>query len=85
MIDYDFTRQAERMFLNLPQNIQIRIIQKIEYYLSHPNPLVFAKRVVGSPVVSYRFQIGDYRVIFDWKDRSILITKVGHRREVYRE
>ena len=84
MIRYDFTRYAERLFLKLPRETQRRLLLKIESYLSHPQPLAFAKRIVGSPVPSYRFQIGDYRVIFDWKGDRILITKVGHRRDVYR-
>lgn len=84
MISYDFTGQAERLFLKLPKDVRARIIRKIEHYLKQPNPLIFAKRIVGSPVASYRFQIGDYRVIFDWEGDNILITKVGHRREVYR-
>jgi len=84
MISYDFTHQAERMFLSLPKGIQQRIIHKVEHYLQEPNPLIFAKRIVGSPAASYRFQVGDYRVIFDWEVNHILITKVGHRREVYR-
>ncbi len=84
MINYDFTPQAERMFLRLPKVVQRRIIHKIEHYLRQPNPLVFAKRIVGGPAASFRFQIGDYRAIFDWEGNTILITKVGHRREVYR-
>lgn len=84
MIVYDFTPHAERMFLRLPKDIQERIILKVEHYLEQPNPLAFAKRIIGSPVASYRFQIGDYRVIFDWEINRILITKVGHRKEIYR-
>ena len=84
MIPYDFTRQAERMFLKLPRSTQQRILLKIESFLSQPNPLQFANRLVDSPVASYRFRIGDYRVIFDWEGTRILVTKVGHRRDVYR-
>lgn len=84
MISYDFTRHAERMFLKLPPDIQKRILVKIEHYLSQPNPLVFAERIQGSPIPAYRFQIGVHRAIFDWEGDRILITKVGHRRDVYR-
>ncbi len=84
MISYDFTRQAERMFLKLPKDVQKKIIKKLEHYLAQPSPLIFAKRIVGDESPSYRFQAGDYRVIFDWEEKKILITKVGHRREVYK-
>ena len=85
MIRYDFTRHAERLFWRLPRQTQRRILLKIEHYLAQPDPLIFAKRIVGSHTPAYRFQIGDYRVIFDWEGNRLLITKVGHRREVYRD
>jgi mRNA-degrading endonuclease RelE of RelBE toxin-antitoxin system len=37
-----------------------------------------------TPGKVYRFQIGDYRVIFDWEGNSILITKIEHRGTAYR-
>jgi len=84
MVPYDFTRHAEKMFLKLPRDIQQRILKKLGHYLAQPDPLVFAKRIAGSAVPAYRFQVGDYRVIFDWEGTRVLVTKVGHRREVYR-
>lgn len=85
MISYDFTKYAQGAFLKLPRNIQKRIIEKLEYYLGTPNPLIFAKRLAGISTPTYRFQIGDWRVIFDWEGNKILVTKVGHRREIYRK
>ena len=84
MIAYDFTKHAERSFLKLPRDIQKRIIKKLESYLKTANPLIFAKRLAGTTQPCYRYQIGDYRVIFDWEGNKILITKVGHRRDIYR-
>lgn len=84
MRSYDFTRQAERMILDLPLRIRQRIIQKIEFYLSQPNPLSHAKHIVAAGPNTFRFQVGDYRVIFDWEGDSVLITKVGHRKDIYR-
>ena len=84
MRPYDFTRAAERQFVKLPHDLQRRLLHKVEHYLAQPDPLTFAKPIVGSPTPAYRFQIGDYRVIFDWEGDRILITKVGHRRDIYR-
>jgi mRNA interferase RelE/StbE len=33
---------------------------------------------------TYRFRIGDYRIIFDIEDEEIVILRVGHRKEIYR-
>ena len=84
MIPYDFTRHAQRELFKLPVNIQRQIIRKLEHYLSQPEPLAFAKHIVGNRPAIYRFKISDYRVIFDWEGSGILITRVGHRKDVYR-
>ncbi|GAH22209.1 unnamed protein product [marine sediment metagenome] len=33
---------------------------------------------------SYRFRIGDHRVIFDLEDNKIIILRVGHRDKIYK-
>jgi mRNA interferase RelE/StbE len=34
----------------------------------------------------YRMRVGDYRVLYEVRDRDVLVLviKIGHRREVYR-
>jgi mRNA-degrading endonuclease RelE of RelBE toxin-antitoxin system len=70
MIRYDFTKYAEKSFLKLPTVVQKRIIEKIEFFLSDSNPLSFAKPLSGASSLTYRFRIGDYRVIFDWEGKA---------------
>ncbi len=83
MIGYDFTKAASREFFKIPKAVQRRIIKKLEFYLAQPNPLSFAdKLTISQP--TYRYRIGEYRVIFDWEGTGILILRVGHRREIYR-
>jgi mRNA interferase RelE/StbE len=85
MIKYDFTRTAEREFFQLSPAVQKRIIKKLEFYLSQADPLSFAKHI-ATPIstATYRFRIGDYRLIFDREVQGILILRVGHRSEIYR-
>ncbi len=33
---------------------------------------------------TYRFRVGDFRVIFDLHGRDIVILRVGHRKSIYR-
>ena len=47
-------------------------------------PLTFAEPLKNSQLGSYRFRIGDYRIIFDLIDDQIVVLRVGHRREIYR-
>lgn len=48
------------------------------------DPLRHADRLTRSALGSYRFRIGDYRVIFDLEADEIVVLRVGHRREIYR-
>ena len=84
MIPYAFTERAQAEFLKLPFDTRRRIIRKTEQYLSSAMPLQHATRLTGFARPCYRYRIGDYRVIFDWEGTGILITRVGHRRDIYR-
>ena len=83
MIDYSFTNHAHRQLKKLPVNIQQHIIKKIRHYLATENPLHFSDTIQGERGKVYRFRIGDYRVIFDWEGKHILITKVSIRSSAY--
>jgi mRNA interferase RelE/StbE len=48
------------------------------------DPLNHAERLTESELGSYRFRVGDYRVIFDLEGDEIVVLRVGHRREIYR-
>lgn len=48
------------------------------------NPLSHAEPLKQSELGSYRFRIGDYRVVFDLKGQEIVVLRVGHRREIYK-
>ena len=81
---YTFTNHSLRMMKKLPKHMQRRIISKLEYFSIQDNPLVFATPIVGNEPGSYRFRVGEYRVVFDVKADWIIVTAVGHRREVYK-
>ena len=54
------------------------------------NKLPIMYNVVLTPVTAdpkigtYRFRMGNYRVIFDIEGKDIVILRVGHRREIYK-
>ena len=48
------------------------------------DPLWYAEKLIHSALGSYRFRIGDYRVVFDLEGDQIIVLRVGHRREIYR-
>ena len=44
----------------------------------------YAIKLSNKNIGSYRFRIGDYRIIFDIDGNDIVILKIGHRREIYK-
>ena len=43
-----------------------------------------AEPLKQSELGSYRFRIGDYRVVFDLEGEQIVVLRVGHRRDIYK-
>ena len=76
-------RSAERELKRLPKNILPHVVKRIRGLATNPRP-------PGSEKLSgqerYRVRQGDYRVIYSIDDegQSVVIVKIGHRREVYR-
>ncbi|MEH2419031.1 type II toxin-antitoxin system RelE family toxin [Nostoc sp.] len=69
---------------NLAQVVRLRILNKIEWLsinFEQITPLPLTEEWSGF----YKLRVGDYRVIyeFDIESQLIIITKVGHRSEIY--
>lgn len=61
-----------------------RIIKKLKWFAKQPDPLKFAANLTNPQIGQYRFRIGDYRVIFDYQDKTIIILRIGHRNSIYK-
>lgn len=83
MFDYQFTKTSLRRFKKLPKNIQIRIIEKLDYFCTQDNPLDFAESLTQSQLGQYRFRIGNYRVIFDVEGKMLVVHDTDHRKNIY--
>jgi len=77
-----YTRSAYRDIKKLDSVARKRIKKSIERYSR--NPIEYAKRLGDARLGTYRWRIGNYRVVFDISDRNIVVLRVGHRREIYR-
>ena len=78
-----FRPQAEKEYKKLPRNVQIQIRDKLRHYLFSDNPLSFASYLKDPSLGTYRYRIGDYRVIFDVQDDKLIILTLGNRRDIY--
>lgn len=83
-MDYELliTKEAKEQIDKLDGVIKKRIAKKLPIFLK--NPFSFSKRLINLEIGQYRFRVGDYRIIFDVRDKKIEILKVMHRREVYK-
>lgn len=77
-----YTQRAIRDIKKLEAATRTRIGKTLQRYKDEP--LRHAGRLIDSKLGTYRFRIGDYRVIFDVKDNEIIILRVGHRNEIYK-
>ena len=80
----EFTSSAEREFLKLPKGDSRRIGQHIDALADNPRPSGCVK--LSGLGNLWRIRVGDYRIIYSIQDvpMVVAITKIGHRREVYR-
>jgi mRNA interferase RelE/StbE len=78
-----FDPRAEKKFSKLEKSIRQRIADFIDKKLAK-NPREHSKMLVGDNKF-YRARIGDYRVIFELKDKElvIILIDIGHRRDIY--
>ena len=74
---------ARRELIKLPARIRVRVADAIRALAAEPRP-TGCKKLAGNAGY-YRIRVGDYRVLYEVRDREILVLviKIGHRREVY--
>lgn len=77
-----YAKRAARDISRLDYAAKERIKGTLERY-AH-SPFNYAKKMVDPALGTYRFRIGEYRVIFDVEGAEIVVLRVGHRREIYR-
>ncbi|MDM7913388.1 MAG: type II toxin-antitoxin system RelE/ParE family toxin [Methanotrichaceae archaeon] len=77
-----FTRRALKDLENIDEEMQIRIATKLKEYAK--DPIKHARRLIHPSIGTYRFGIGDYRVIFDINHENIVILRIGHRKCIYK-
>ena len=77
-----FTDTSRKQFRKLEKDVQERIITALERIRIRPES--FVKKLVGDP--GYRLRVGDYRVILDIQESElvILVIKIGHRKNIYK-
>ena len=76
------TKEFSKDFSKLDNSVKKRLKNKLETYAK--NPIFYAKKLIDSSLGTYRWRIGNYRIIFDIDAKNIVILRIRHRREIYR-
>jgi mRNA interferase RelE/StbE len=82
MYEIIFTAQSLRDLEELDESTRQRIAEKLKSFSA--SPFQHAKKLTDSKIGDYRFRIGDYRVVFDVDVKTIVVLRIGHRKDIYR-
>jgi mRNA interferase RelE/StbE len=77
-----YTQRAVKDIKTLDPKTKKRIGNTLLRYKD--NPLQYADKLTDPKTGTYRFRIGDYRIIFDIEGNEIVVLRIGHRREIYK-
>ena len=77
--------KARRALARLDGSVQQRIVDFLDRLSGAENPRHSGEALQGERGL-WRYRVGDYRIIAQLQDQqlTVLVVKIGHRREVYR-
>ena len=79
MREIAFTSFATRQWLKLPANVRSRLDGKLTEFARSGKGDV--KRLKGRE--GARLRVGDWRIVFYLEGNTIVVSAIGHRREIY--
>ena len=77
-----YTKSSVRDIKKLDRVVKKRIKKKIEVYSK--DPIKHENLLIDTKLGTYRWRVGNYRIVFDLEAKDIVILRVRHRREVYK-
>lgn len=77
-----YTKRAVKDIKKLDRIVQKRLEIALKKFSKEP--LFYADKLIDSRLGSYRFRVGDYRIIFDFQNLKIIILYIGYRSEIYK-
>lgn len=80
-VEVVLTRRAAKDLTRLERSIQLRILRKLRE--NAHDPLVHARKLSNPKIGSFRYRIGDFRVVFDLEDERLVVLRIGDRKEIY--
>ncbi len=69
-------------FNSIEKEQRQKIAEKLKELVN--DPIKFARKLTNPKIGTYRFRVGEYRVVFDIEDNKTVILRIGHRKSVYK-
>jgi len=82
MYNIVLTKRALKDIEKINVEIKSKIGGKIEILTK--DPFGNSKKLSNSKIGTYRYRVGDYRVIFDIENDTVIILRIGHRKDIYK-
>jgi mRNA interferase RelE/StbE len=84
-----YTKRSQKDLDGLDYSLIQRILKKVDEFSRMSDPLKMASKLKGFEIDTYRFRVGDYRVVFRLDPQSfqlvvLVVLRVRHRKDVYR-
>jgi mRNA interferase RelE/StbE len=81
----EITSRAAKQLKKIPEDIKLRIEEKIQELAENPRPDGVVK--LEDSEDTYRVRVGKYRILYEVKDDLLIvkIVKIGHRKDVYKK
>ena len=76
------TKRSLKDLENIDGYNKSRIAVKLKEYSKEPQK--YGEKLMSHKIGTYRFKIGDYRVIFDIDNNNLVILRIGHRKNIYK-
>ena len=82
-----YSENAAKQFHKLDKSVQITIERFVNRLPDYPNPRDIGKALTGQFSGSWRYTVGDYRLICSIHDNvlTVEIVKIGHRSKIYKD
>lgn len=77
--------KTEKDLQKIDKTVQKRIFKYLKGLTAVENPRLFGKALQGNLQGLWRYRVGDYRLVCQILDTeiTILVIKVGHRKNIY--
>jgi len=86
MYEIALSRKAQKFYAKANDELISRLDKCFDDLCQDPYKSPNIKKLKGDLEVSWRYRVGDYRVVYivDEQNKNIIVSVIAHRRESYR-